>query len=141
MAILQSLLKSYRPVVVEKTKAPADPTTRRREKFVTALKEQLALLDNPKLTRKKRNKEVAVRSWVVSTADGACFIPKWGVRPLALSPGKPGLLLGQVADPPAVRDLIGKLVQATEAGELDTLLAQAVAARKTKKAAKSKKAA
>jgi len=140
MAVLQSLLKSYKPV-----SAPErirDKATLRRIKFISALNDQLRLLDDPKATRTgRKDKVIKIKSWIVSSPDGDVLVPKLGHTPLQLAPGKAGLMLGK-PDAHAVKDVLAKLVQATDAGELDGVLATAAGSRKppTRKAKAAKAA-
>ena len=64
-----------------------------------------------------------VKSWI---KDDNTLVPKFGITPLQLSPGKAGLSLGKASN---AKDVWTKLLQATEAGELDGLLEIAANAR------------
>lgn len=124
-------MKSYKPVVAPE-KAPRDKTEARRVKFIAAVNEQLKLLDDPAAKRPpgRKGKVLPIRSWVMTGTDGnAVLVAKFGLSPLQLQPGKAGLMLGKL-DPHAIKDVMGKLIQAAEAGELDGVLATAAASRK-----------
>ena len=134
MTILQALLKNYLPVAVAKT--ARDPVAARRARFVRSLTEQLELIGNPQLTRTRKQKQEdgtrvpvqrPVRSWI---KDDNTLVPKFGITPLQLSPGKAGLLLGKASN---AKDVLTKLLQATETGELDGLLETAANARVSKR--------
>ena len=138
MAVLTNLLKTYRPIA-----APArvaDPKLKRRETFIAALKEQIALADNPKLTKpvktKEGTKDVAVRCWWYESGGETVLAPKFGVRNLELSPGCGALKVSR-AD---LKKVLTALAEAAAAGELDDALARAQPAAKPKKPAAPAKA-
>jgi hypothetical protein len=125
MATLPNLLKQFKPIA-----APArdvDPKLRRRETFLRSVREQLALLDNPELTRalkvKGETRQQKIRAWWVETPEGTVLAPRFGVRALELAPGRSALLVGKTDD---LKKVLEGLGTAASAGELDAALEAAL---------------
>jgi hypothetical protein len=121
------------------TTTTVDPVMDRRNRIVTRLEEQKALIANPNLTRsvteKGVTKQVKIRSWTRPAADGSVvFFVKAGFKPLELAKGKPGVLVPATDMLPSVIDT---LIQAVRNGELDDALAAAAASSKRKPKAKA----
>lgn len=137
---------------VELPKAVFDPVQKRRAKLVVALKEQVALVDDPALKKlgKRRSKasdgsitfqpiERPVRRWWTTDAKGEVVLSvRYGFRNLEFEKGKPGIMVGPTEKLPAVLEA---LIGAVGSGEFDILLAgqsastspsEQTAARKTK---------
>ena len=74
---LANLLKQFKPIATPAR--VADPKLRRRETFMRSVREQLALLDNPELTRtlkvKGETQQQKIRAWWFETPEGIVLAP------------------------------------------------------------------
>ena len=91
------------------------------------MQEQLALLDNPELTRplkvKGETRQQKIRAWWFDTPEGTVLAPRFGVRALELAPGRAALLVGKTDD---LKKALEALGAAASAGELDAALEAAL---------------
>ena len=121
MPVLPNLLKAYKPIAAP-ARPGADPKASRRETFLKSLREQLALLDNPNLTRtikvKGEEKKVPIRAWWFETPDGTVLAPRFGMRGLELAPGCTALKVNRAE----LKKALDGLAAAASAGELDAAL-------------------
>jgi hypothetical protein len=136
MAILQSLLKTAHAIQAElPSRTSNDPMQARRQKFVSALQDQIALLGGTATKQAKRRRkingafknivtDVKLKSWL--SKDSTVLTPKYGGALLEFAQGKCAL---QVT-PKTVEDVLKQLIAATQAGEMDPHLAKAAAGRK-----------
>jgi hypothetical protein len=137
MAILQSLLKTAKAIEAElPSRTSNDPVQSRRQKFIAAVQDQIALLDGSATKQAKRRRkqsngefknvetQVKLKSWL--TKDSTVLTPKYGGALLEFAQDKCAL---QVT-PKTVEDVLKQLIAATQAGEMDPHLAKAAAARK-----------
>jgi hypothetical protein len=124
---LSNLLKAFKPIATP-ARLPTDPKLRRRTTFLKSVQEQLALLDNPELTRplkvKGETRQQKIRPWHFQTPDGVVLAPRFGVRPLELAPGCTALKVG--ADHVNLKKALEALGAAASAGELDNALEAAL---------------
>ena len=110
------------------------PEQHRRGKLLDRLQEQKSLLANPNFTRTlnrwvthdgnrvREPQHVKVKPWWSRTLEGrVVLIPKFGLRPIEFEKGKPGTLLEKEA---SIGETLDALIAATNAGELDQLLAR-----------------
>jgi hypothetical protein len=124
----------------------SDPVVSQRQKLVTKLEEQAALLANPKFVRVERRRkdgqvvevEKKIRpSWVVKGDGSAILTVKHAGKSLELKPGLSGVSVESVKELPGAIEL---LIEATRAGELDQVLEQASRATKSRTKAPPKAA-
>jgi hypothetical protein len=108
------------------------PIEKKRHHLVGALKDQLALLDQPDLTKSRKKwievdgertltlKNIPVRPWWKQKLDGKLmFFVRSGVRRIEFEKGKSAIVLSTMDDLPK---LIKGLIDAAMTGELDHLL-------------------
>jgi hypothetical protein len=108
------------------------PIEKKRLQLIARLKDQLALLDDPKLTttRKRWTKvgservleqnTIPVRPWWNQTADGkVALVVRSGLKRIEFDKGKTAILLPSFDDLPRV---LKGLIDAVQKGELDHLL-------------------
>ena len=108
------------------------PIEKKRHQLVAALKDQLALLEDPTLSRTRRKwlevdgeriltqKSAPVRPWWKETLDGkVMFLVRSGVKRIEFEKGKAAIIVTGMSDLPK---LIKGLIDATHTGELDHLL-------------------
>ena len=93
-----------------------------------AVKEQLALLENPELTRSLKVKGETTQQRVLcarwfETPEGTALAPRFGVRALEIAPGCTALKVGNKTD---LKRLLEGLGAAAHAGELDAALEAAL---------------
>ncbi len=131
MATLKALLKSYSPTTAPaRPGRSADPITARREKFLRAINDQLALVDDPEATRSVRRKPkagangaavkgrvetaVKIKPWWSTDAAGAVVLtPRFGLAPLQWAPGQTSLMIGR-PDDHALKHALQQLAAACE---------------------------
>jgi hypothetical protein len=123
---LSNLLKTFKPIATP-ARLPTDPKLRRRETFLKSVTEQLALLENPELTRaikvKGETQQQKIRAWYFQTPDnGIVLAPKFGVRALEIAPGCTALKVGKTD----LKKALEGLGVAASAGELDAALEAAL---------------
>ncbi len=124
------------------------PEQHRRNKLVTALKEQKAMAEatrdgNEFVVTKRRwatsedgSKRLVespkrLKRWWVNDSNGNCVLPvRYGNKVLELEKGKAAIVVGK---PDKLIPTIEKVIAAVNAGELDTHLAQMGLARAIKK--------
>lgn len=108
---------------------PVDKLAQRRSRLVEHLKQQIALVANPKLTVKKEVREKdeetgevtvtsverPVRSWIKVAEDKAFVSCKVGVRPIEFAKDKKFV----VCKPTEVKQTLQTLMDAATEGELD----------------------
>ena len=108
------------------------PIEKKRHQLMAALKDQLALLEQPDLTKTRKKwidvdgeriltqKNVSVRPWWKQTLDGkVMFFVRSGVRRIEFEKGKSAIVLSAMDELPKV---IKGLMDAAMTGELDHLL-------------------
>ena len=108
------------------------PIEKKRHQLVAALKDQLALFENPELTKPRKKwikihgeriltlKDIPVRPWWKETLDGkVMFFVRSGLRGIEFEKGKAAIVVATIGDLPK---LIKGLIDATQTGELDHLL-------------------
>lgn len=108
------------------------PIEKKRHLLITALKDQLALLDDPELTKRRKKwlnvdgeriltlKDIPVRPWWKETLDGkVMFFVRSGLCRIEFEKGKAAIVLASVEELPKV---IKGLIDAAQTGELDHLL-------------------
>ena len=108
------------------------PIEKKRHQLITALEDQLALLDDPDLTKRRKKwldidgeriltlKDIPVRPWWKQTLDGkVMFFVRSGLRRIEFEKGKAAIVLPSVEELPK---LIKGLMDAAQTGELDHLL-------------------
>ena len=108
------------------------PIEKKRQHLVSALNDQLALLEQPDLTKSRKKwvevdgeriltqRSVPIRPWWRPTSDGkVMFFVRSGVRRLEFEKGKAAISLSRLDELPK---LIQGLIDATKTGELDHLL-------------------
>jgi hypothetical protein len=128
MPILKSLIFTAMPDVRR------TPQLHRRLKFVERLQEQKALLANPAHSRTtyrwvekdgvrvRETRPVKMTRWWSQNSDGKIvLVPRFGLKPIEFERGKPGILLDKESQ---LSSLLDNLIAATNAGELDQLLAR-----------------
>ncbi len=129
--VLPTLFKSFRPIAAPPR--TTDPKLKRRETFAAGIREQLQLLENPKLTRtikvKGEERQMHIRPWWYESGGETVLAPKFGVRNLELSPGCTALKVSK-SD---LKKVLTALGEAAAAGELDDALARAQPAPKQQK--------
>ena len=140
------LLKKIKLVKYERT-GEIDPVLQRRSKLMIKIDEQINLITNPKTELAEtvvlkdadgKDKQVNVekrvlRWWQIGMNGKIKLTVRYGSRPLQLAKGFDAI---EVADTNEVVDVLEKFREATERGELDTLIAEQIAKRKNKKAVK-----
>jgi hypothetical protein len=129
--------------------AAADPVIQRRNKLITRLQQQIALVQDPNftLTRQKwiadetgvkqlRELRKRVRAWWRQDPTGAVVLTvRYGARVIEFSPGKAAIAVGKKEK---LIPTIETVIAGVEAGELDVVLGQMS---KTAVLTKGKKAA
>ena len=133
MSILKSL--TFTPVA---RASMATPEQQRRAKLIAHLQEQLAMaqaeIAGTEFSVKKRRWEHTedgqkflievnkrLKRWWSKTADGSMLLViRWGAKPMEFEKGKAGIAL---SDLPSVIVTLEKLIAATQAGELDNMIA------------------
>ena len=108
------------------------PIEKKRHQLVSALKDQLALLDDSSLTKSRKKwinvdgdriltvKQMPIRSWWKQTLDGkVMFFVRSGLKRIEFEKGKTAIIVSTIGDLPK---LIKGLIDATQTGELDHLL-------------------
>lgn len=108
------------------------PIEKKRHQLVAALKDQLALLDDPTLSRARRKwlevdgeriltqKTTPVRPWWKQTPDGKVMLfVRSGVKRIEFEKGKSAIVLPGAEELPK---LIKGLIEAAQTGELDHFL-------------------
>jgi|694.fasta_scaffold29524_10 hypothetical protein len=108
------------------------PIEKKRHQLMAALKDQLALLEQPDLTRSRKkwieidgqrvltHKTVPVRRWWKETLDGKIMLfLRAGVKRIEFEKGKSAIVLATIDD---LSKTIKGLMDATSNGELDHLL-------------------
>jgi hypothetical protein len=109
-----------------------DPAARKRQRFLTRIEEQLAVLDDPGAskpdrryrrqpdgTRKLVRVDVRINSWVRPSGSGYVIVPRLNGKPVEFEAGHAGI---GAAGLPEVRAALDLLAEATRAGELDRWL-------------------
>ena len=110
------------------------PEQHRRDKLVEKLREQKSLLADSAYTRTahrwverdgnrvREAHQIRVKPWWAQTQDGrVVLLPKFGLKLIEFEKGKPGILLEKESQ---LADTLEALITATNAGELDLLLAR-----------------
>jgi hypothetical protein len=108
------------------------PIQKKRHQLVAALKDQLALLEQPDLTKSRKKwievdgeriltlKDIPIRPWWKQTLDGkVMFFVRSGLRRIEFEKGKSAIVLSSTDDLPK---LIKGLIDVAMTGELDHLL-------------------
>ena len=108
------------------------PIEKKRQQLISALKDQLALLEKPDLTKTRKKwvetdgeriltqKCIPVRPWWKQTLDGkVIFFVRSGVRRIEFEKGKAAIVVASIDELPK---LIKGIMDATQTGELDHLL-------------------
>jgi hypothetical protein len=108
------------------------PIEKKRHQLMAALKDQLALLEQPDLTKSRKKwievdgeriltqKDIPVRPWWKQTLDGkVMFFVRSGLKRIEFEKGKSAIVLSAMDDLPK---LIKGLIDAAMSGELDHLL-------------------
>jgi hypothetical protein len=109
------------------------PIEKKRHHLIAALKDQLALLEQPDLTRTRKKwvqvdgeriltqKVVPVRPWWKQSLDGKVMLTvRSGLRRIEFEKGKTAIIVSSMDELPK---LIKGLMDAAQTGELDHLLA------------------
>lgn len=133
MSILKSL--TFTPVI---RASLATPEQQRRAKMIAHLQEQIAIaqgdMNGTEFSVKKRRWEHTedgqkfliemnkrLKRWWSKSSDGSMvLVVRWGAKPMEFEKGKAGI---EVADLPSVIVTLEKLIAATQAGELDNMIA------------------
>jgi hypothetical protein len=111
-----------------------DPKQQRRNKLVRQLEQQRSLATDPSFVVPRQkwvkqengdkqliNSPKRVKRWWTEDGDGNCFlIVRYGSKPLALAAGKHAVAVGSKD---RLVEVIGKVIDATKAGELDEQMA------------------
>ena len=140
------LLKKMKLVNYERT-GEFDPVLQRRNKLMIKIDEQINLITNPKTELAEtvilkdadgKDKHVNVekrvlRWWQIGMNGKIKLTVRYGSRPLQFAKGFDAI---EVADTNEMVGVLEKFREATERGELDTLIAEQIAKRKNKKAVK-----
>jgi hypothetical protein len=143
-------LKSLKLVPV--TRGGGDPVTKRREKLVERIAEQIALSKDSSYVRVERKRRPSedgsvhlvevpkpIAPWFRESPDGGITLQvRYGFRALELEKGKAGIA---VPSREKLVDVLNTLISATRAGELDEVLAQAAPQGVGQKKAGKKRAA
>lgn len=108
------------------------PIEKKRQQLIAALKDQLALLEKPDLTKIRKKwvevdgeriltqQNIQVRPWWKQTLDGkVMFFVRSGVRRIEFEKGKAAIVVSSVDELPK---LIKGIMDATQTGEMDHLL-------------------
>ena len=140
------LLKTLKLVKYERT-GQIDAVELRRHKLIVKINEQIDLATNANTKVSKRfvvkdndgdEKEISVekrvlRWWQIGMNGKIKLTIRYGSRPLQFAKGLDAI---EVADTNEMVGVLEKFKEATERGELDTLIAEQIAKRKNKKAVK-----
>ena len=119
--VLANLLKTFRPIAAP-ARTANDPKQQRRNTFLAAVREQIALLEDPARTKtirvKGEERQIKIKPWWY-TADGDTVLaPRFGTRPIELAPGATALKVAKAE----LRKALEGLAAAASAGELDVIL-------------------
>ena len=140
------LLKTLKLVKYERT-GQIDAVELRRHKLIVKINEQIDLATNTNTKVSERfvvkdnegdEKEISVekrvlRWWQIGMNGKIKLTIRYGSRPLQFAKGLDAI---EVADTNEMVGVLEKFREATERGELDTLIAEQIAKRKNKKAVK-----
>ena len=140
------LLKKLKLVKYERT-GQIDAVELRRHKLIVKINEQIDLATNANTKVSERfvvkdnegdEKEISVekrvlRWWQIGMNGKIKLTIRYGSRPLQFAKGLDAI---EVADTNEMVGVLEKFREATERGELDTLIAEQIAKRKNKKAVK-----
>ena len=140
------LLKTLKLVKYERT-GQIDAVELRRHKLIVKINEQIGLATNANTKVSERfvvkdnegdEKEISVekrvlRWWQIGMNGKIKLTIRYGSRPLQFAKGLDAI---EVADTNEMVGVLEKFREATERGELDTLIAEQIAKRKNKKAVK-----
>jgi len=140
------LLKTLKLVKYERT-GQIDAVELRRHKLIVKINEQIDLATNVNTKVSERfvvkdnegdEKEISVekrvlRWWQIGMNGKIKLTIRYGSRPLQFAKGLDAI---EVADTNEMVGVLEKFREATERGELDTLIAEQIAKRKNKKAVK-----
>ena len=140
------LLKTLKLVKYERT-GRIDAVELRRHKLIVKINEQIDLATNANTKVSERfvvkdnegdEKEISVekrvlRWWQIGMNGKIKLTIRYGSRPLQFAKGLDAI---EVADTNEMVGVLEKFREATERGELDTLIAEQIAKRKNKKAVK-----
>ena len=140
------LLKTLKFVKYERT-GQIDAVELRRHKLIVKINEQIDLATNANTKVSERfvvkdnegdEKEISVekrvlRWWQIGMNGKIKLTIRYGSRPLQFAKGLDAI---EVADTNEMVGVLEKFREATERGELDTLIAEQIAKRKNKKAVK-----
>jgi len=140
------LLKTLKLVKYERT-GQIDAVELRRHKLIVKINEQIGLATNTNTKVSERfvvkdnegdEKEISVekrvlRWWQIGMNGKIKLTIRYGSRPLQFAKGLDAI---EVADTNEMVGVLEKFREATERGELDTLIAEQIAKRKNKKAVK-----
>ena len=140
------LLKTLKLVKYERT-GQIDAVELRRHKLIVKINEQIDLATNANTKVSERfvvkdndgdEKEISVekrvlRWWQIGMNGKIKLTIRYGSRPLQFAKGLDAI---EVADTNEMVGVLKKFREATERGELDTLIAEQIAKRKNKKAVK-----
>ena len=140
------LLKTLKLVKYERT-GQIDAVELRRHKLIVKINEQIDLATNANTKVNERfvvkdnegdEKEISVekrvlRWWQIGMNGKIKLTIRYGSRPLQFAKGLDAI---EVADTNEMVGVLEKFREATERGELDTLIAEQIAKRKNKKAVK-----
>src|SRR6056300_1077467 len=143
---MMELLKTLKLVKYERT-GQIDAVELRRHKLIVKINEQIGLATNANTKVSERfvvkdnegdEKEISVekrvlRWWQIGMNGKIKLTIRYGSRPLQFAKGLDAI---EVADTNEMVEVLEKFREATERGELDTLLAEQIAKRKNKKAVK-----
>jgi hypothetical protein len=128
MSHLKSLTLTIAPYQKER-----DPKLIRRQRLIERLEEQQKLVDDPNFTvlvrrwikdlegvKQPIDRQRRIKPWWKADANGSLvLILKNGLKTIEIEKGKPGIVVG----PPArLEPILGTLIAATKAGELDAAL-------------------
>jgi hypothetical protein len=143
---MMELLKTLKLVKYERT-GQIDAVELRRHKLIVKINEQIGLATNTNTKVSERfvvkdnegdEKEISVekrvlRWWQIGMNGKIKLTIRYGSRPLQFAKGLDAI---EVADTNEMVGVLEKFREATERGELDTLIAEQIAKRKNKKAVK-----
>jgi|TARA_A100001015_G_scaffold194914_1_gene217299 hypothetical protein len=143
---MMELLKTLKLVKYERT-GQIDAVELRRHKLIVKINEQIDLATNANTKVSERfvvkdnegdEKEISVekrvlRWWQIGMNGKIKLTIRYGSRPLQFAKGLDAI---EVADTNEMVGVLEKFREATERGELDTLIAEQIAKRKNKKAVK-----
>jgi hypothetical protein len=115
--------------------AAADPVIARRNKLITRLQQQIALIQNPNfvLTHQRwiadehgvkqlRDQKTRVRAWWRTDATGAVVLTvRYGAKVIEFEKGKAAIAVGKKDK---LIPTIETVIAAVQAGEMDSILAQ-----------------